>query len=182
MEGKQSTVWGIQDLLGSSPSVFASSSAGGSTNAASAGGNSIVDATTHASATNILAKAELKEVTVLGEKSTFEVPIGVVINCLPRHEMTANGEAFCYTVLPKSATSTPFKIFEAGEDCEEVLRWKQEYPNYNASNLEKEGVLDMSNASYYFVHENHPAITLLRANKDLLRTDVDAQEKVLNEW
>ena len=71
---------------------------------------------------------------------------------------------------------------QAAEDCEESLRWKQEYPQYNASNLEKEGVLEMPNSSYYFVHENHPAITLLRANKDLLITDIDIQKKIANEY
>lgn len=38
------------------------------------------------------------------------------------------------------------------------------------------------NSSYYFVKDDHPAITLLRANKDLLRNDLDTQKKVDNEW
>lgn len=171
MEGKQSAIWGIQELLGHCLSGTAGTT-----------GNGIADATTHASATNILATAMIKEVHLLEHKSTFKVPLGVVINCLPAHEMTAAGEAFCYTVLPESVNTVPLRLFQASEDCEESLRWKQEYPKYNAENLEKEGVLPFSNSSYYFVHENHPAITLLRANKDLLRTDIDAQKKIDHEW
>ena len=125
---------------------------------------------------------QVKNVKVIEQASTFGVPIGVLINCLPNHEMTASGESFCYTVLPNSVNTVPLELFQASDDCEESLRWKQEYPKYNASNLETEGVMEMSNSSYYFVHENHPAITLLRANKDLLCTDIDKQTKIDNEW
>jgi hypothetical protein len=105
MEGKQSSIWGIQELLGSlSPSATFSATSG------AGAGN--VDATTHASATNILATAMIKEVHLLEHKSTFKVPLGVVINCLPSHEMTASGEAFCYTVLPDSVNTVPLKLFQ----------------------------------------------------------------------
>jgi hypothetical protein len=175
VEGKQSAIWGIQDILGS----VASASSG----AFPAGGASISgDATTHASASNILATAMIKEVHLLEHKSTFKVPLGVVINCLPSHEMTASGEAFCYTVLPDSTNTIPLKLFSAPAESEEGIRWKQEYPQYNSANLETEGVMEMSNSAYYFVHEGHPAITLLMANKDLLRADIDTNAKVHKEW
>ncbi len=187
MEGKQSSIWGIQELLGSVCSSSSMNSAAQNHNNPGMGNGGVsamgnVDATTHASATNILATAMIKEVHLLEHKSTFKVPLGVVINCLPSHEMTALGEAFCYTVLPDSINTVPLKLFQASEDCEESLRWKQEYPKYNASNLETEGVMEMSNSSYYFVHENHPAITLLRANKDLLAVDIDKEKKIDKEW
>jgi hypothetical protein len=196
VEGKQSTIWGIQDILGSSSSIPAcfptSSGLEGMNGGQKQGGAGMgmmpgatvgnVDATTHTSANNILASAKVKEVHLLEHKSTFKVPVGVIINCLPSHEMTAAGEAFCYTVLPESTNTVPLKLFQACEDNEESLRWKQEYPNYNAANLETEGVLEYSNSAFYFVHEGHPVITLLRANKDILRTDIDEQKMVANEW
>lgn len=106
VEGKQATIWGIQDLI--------NSSAFSSTNS--------TDGVTHASATNILSTAIMKEVHLLEHKSTFKVPLGVVINCLPSHEMTSSGEAFCYTVLPDSSSSVPLKLFQSMEDNEESVR------------------------------------------------------------
>lgn len=40
----------------------------------------------------------------------------------------------------------------------------------------------MNNTAYYFVHESHPAIALLRANVDLLGVNVDLKKKVEGEW
>lgn len=96
--------------------------------------------------------------------------------------MTGFGEAYCYTVLPESNNTVPIKLFEATDESEEGHRWRSQYPKYNASNLEKHGVLETTDCAYVFVHQNHPAVALLRANKDLLGSDIDKQQKIDNEW
>lgn len=59
---------------------------------------------------------------------------------------------------------------------------RKEYPKYKKANLEKHGVLETGDLAYLFVHQMHPAIALLRANKDLLGSDIDSQQKIDNEW
>ena len=62
------------------------------------------------------------------------------------------------------------------------MKNRKEYPKYKKANLEKHGVLETGDLAYLFVHQMHPAIALLRANKDLLGSDIDSQQKIDNEW
>jgi hypothetical protein len=43
-------------------------------------------------------------------------------------------------------------------------------------------VLEASDCAYLFVHQKHPVIALLRANRDLIGNDIDKQQKIDNEW
>ena len=104
VDGKQTTIWGLQDI------------AGGMGGDASA---------THASATHALSNAIVKSAILLEHKSTFKVPLGISISCLPSNEMTGFGEAYCYTVLPESTNTVPTKLYEAGEETEEGNRWRK---------------------------------------------------------
>lgn len=178
MDGKQAVIWGLQDIsVGSSATM----QGGGS----SSGLASSVNSATHA-----LSNAVIQRAVLLEHKSNFKVPLGVTISCLPSNEMTGFGEGYCYTVLPESVNTVPLKLFEATDESEEGHRWRkvcvcvltpledctlrrvacdelgaQEYPKYNAGNLEKQGVLETTDCTYAFVHQNHPAVALLRANK-----------------
>ena len=48
--------------------------------------------------------------------------------------------------------------------------------------MDKEGVLSTPECSYLFVNQAHPAIAVLRANKDVLKTDIDTQQLIDGEW
>ena len=170
VDGKQAVIWGLQDL-----------SVGSSISSASPGGGGGISSSVN-SATHALSNAVIQKAVLLEHKSNFKVPLGVTINCLPSNEMTGYGEAYCYTVLPESINTVPLRLFEASEQSEDGQRWRREYPKYNASNLEKQGVLETTDCTYAFVHQNHPAVALLRANKDLLGSDIDQQQKIDNEW
>ena len=56
-------------------------------------------------ATNQLRTALVTKVTFIQDRSTFPVPIGIKINCMPSNEITDLGEKFAYTVLPLSSNS-----------------------------------------------------------------------------
>lgn len=163
MDGKQASIWGLKD------SQVGMSAIG-------------VSAATHESDTHKLGNAVIHRAVLLESKNGFGVSLGVTINCLPSNEVTGYGEEYCYTVLPDSNNTVPIKLFELSDDNEDGHRWRKEYPKYNANNLQKQGVLDTSDCSYVFVHDHHPAIALLRANKDLLGSDIDNQQKIDNEW
>ena len=66
--------------------------------------------------------------------------------------------------------------------AEEGNQWRKDYPKYNATNIETEGVLEVQNCPYVFVHQDHPVISLLRHNASLIGCNIDAQPKIDNEW
>lgn len=142
-------------------------------------GGEAMDATL---ATNQLRTALIHEIKVLEHSSNFPVNLGVKINCIPSCEFTDLGEGFAYTVIPHSRINTPHTIYTCDERMENGHTWRTEYPKWNSSNLETEGVMDVANCPYVFVHQDHPIIALLRSNSALIGCNIDEQPKIDNEW
>lgn len=132
--------------------------------------------------TNQLRTALIHEVTLLEHQSSFPVPLGVKINCLPPQEYTDLGQAYSYTVLPGSKLANSNTIYRCDISAENSQNWRQDYPKYNALNLETEGIIDVKNMPYAFVKDDHPIIALLRANASLIGCNIDEQKKVDNDW
>lgn len=129
-------------------------------------------------ATHQLSSAMIHEVTLLEHQSTFPVPLGVQINCVPAKEYTELGEAYAYTVLPGSTASTPQCVFKAQPLSDDMYEWRKEYPKYNAANLETEGIMHVNNQAFVFVECEHPVVGLLRNNAHLIGCDIDSQKKL----
>jgi hypothetical protein len=135
----------------------------------------VVDAS---AATTQLNCAVIHKVTLLEHQSTFPVPLGVEINCVPSREVTELGQKFAYTVLPHSVNSNSNTIYEAEMLNDEMYAWHKEFPMYNASNLDSEGVIPIPNSPYVFIDCNHPVVSLLRHNSHLIGCDIDSQKKI----
>jgi hypothetical protein len=133
-------------------------------------------------ATNQLRTALIHELKVLQERSTFPVPLGVTINCVPAHEMNDLGERFAFTVLPHTFNTTSQTVYECDTGSEEGVQWRKDYPKWTAANLETEGVLHVDNNPWVFVHETHPVVALLRHNEGLIGCKIDDQPKIDQEW
>jgi hypothetical protein len=133
-------------------------------------------------ATNQLRTAMIHELKVLQESSTFPVPLGVTINCVPSHEMTDLGERYAYTVLPNVQNMVSQTIYQCDTGSEEGQQWRKDYPKWTAANLENEGVLHVDNNPWVFVHETHPVVALLRHNASLIGCKIDDQPKIDTEW
>lgn len=133
-------------------------------------------------ATTQLGSAMIHEVTLLEHQSTFPVPLGVQINCVPAREFTELGEAYAYTVLPHSTTATPQEIYKAQPLSDDAYEWRKEFPQYNAGNLETEGIMHVNNQAFVFIDCQHPVISLLRHNSHLIGCDIDSQKKIENTW
>jgi hypothetical protein len=73
-------------------------------------------------------------------------------------------------------------LYEASEDCSKAAQWRQRFPDYNAANLETQGVLDIKNCPYTFVNHNHPVISLLKTNPEKLSGNLETYGQVDNEW
>lgn len=133
-------------------------------------------------ATNQLRSSLIHEVNILEHTSTFPVPLGVTISCIPSSEFTDLGQAYAYTVLPRSNLNVPQNVYKCNINTENSLNWRNEYPRWNSHNLESEGVLEVPNNSFVFVHQEHPVIGLLRSNSNLIGCNIDDQPKVDDEW
>jgi hypothetical protein len=133
-------------------------------------------------ATSQLSSALIHEVTLLQQHSDFPVPLGVHFNCVPAREFTELGEAYAYTVLPNSKTTTPETIFKAQPMSEDMYEWHKQFPQYNASNLETEGIMHVNNHPVVFIDCLHPVVSVLRANSHLIGCDVDSMKKMEGTW
>ena len=141
-----------------------------------------VDGMDAGAATSQLSSALIHEVTILQQHNNFPVPLGVHFNCMPANEYTELGDAYAYTVLPNSKMSTPETIFKAPPLSEDMYEWHQQFPQYNASNLETEGIMHVNNHPVVFIDCQHPVVSILRANTHLLGCDIDSQKKVEGTW
>ena len=129
-------------------------------------------------ATNQLNCAVIHEVTLLEHQSTFPVPLGVTINCVPSREITEIGEKYAYTVLPNTVSSNPNTIYKAESINDDMYEWHKQFPQYNASNLETEGVMPVNNQPFVFVDCKHPVTSVLRHNQHLIGGDIDQMKKM----
>ena len=129
-------------------------------------------------ATSQLSSALIHEVSILQQHNDFPVPLGVHFNCVPAREFTELGDAYAYTVLPNSKVTTPETIFKAQPLSEDMYEWHEQFPGYNASNLETEGIMHVNNHPVVFIDCQHPAVSILRANSHLIGCDIDTQKKL----
>ena len=140
------------------------------------------DVTDLASSTNALRNAYICSCKVLEQKSTFPVPLGVDMNCIPQQEFVETGERFAFTCMPMTHNNTPMTLFEADSSQSEGFEWRKNYPEYTDTNLDTQNVLPVKNCPYVFVHEKHPVVALLRANSDMLGSKIDDHTKIDGEW
>lgn len=136
----------------------------------------------HGTMTNAMRNTVILKATILKQHSSYPVPLGVSMNCITPSEVTDMGEKYVTTVLPNSTNQTPHTVFETDAASTDSIEWRSKYPNFNASNLETNGVIPVQGFNYIFVHHEHPAIALLRVNKDLLGADIDQQTLIDGQW
>jgi hypothetical protein len=132
--------------------------------------------------TNAIKNAYIVSCRVLESKNSIPVPIGVMINCIPHHEIVETGERYAFTCMPMSYNNQPHTLFEADVNLSEGHEWRANYRDYTSENLATHNVLEVSGMPYVFVHENHPVISLLRANSELLGSKIDEHAKIDGEW
>lgn len=155
VDGKAADVFGVSEIFSEAPEINTTS--------------------------QLLSTAVLHRVTVLETKNKFPLPLGVTISCCPSEETTRTGHKYALTTLAESHNSTPLVVFEA-EPTSEGQQWRQNYPDYNAGNLETQGVLNVQGEGFVFVSQNHPVIELLKKNIDVLNADITQQPLIDGEW
>jgi hypothetical protein len=134
------------------------------------------------SSQNILRSAYIVKAKLLEQKNGFPVPLGVKISCVQGQEFSEAGERFAFTAMPMTHNPQELTLFEADANANTSHEWRKTYSQYNERNLESHNVLEVNNQNYVFVHETHPVISLLKANTDLLGSELRDDQKIDGEW
>lgn len=131
---------------------------------------------------SMLLNASLKKVTALQCINNLPVSVGFTCSITPSEEVTKTGHRYALTAPAKSSNSSPLVLFESNAENDETRLWQTKYPAYNAGNLHTEGVLQVAGQPYVFVDCQHPAIEVLRMNREVLNQDIDQQQLIDNRW
>ena len=130
----------------------------------------------------VLQSTWLVNARILEHKNTFPVPLGINVSCIKGQEHVDTGDSYTFTALPMTHNPTPLVVFEADASAQTSQEWRRMYGEYNERNLDSHNVLPVANQNYVFVHENHPVISLLKANSDLLGTEITEDKRIDGEW
>ena len=129
-----------------------------------------------------LSRAMIKRVSILESSTNIEECVGIVIDGLPPNEFTANGDGAACFLTGSGRMTTPQEVFCLTGNTELGLAWMNQFPQYTSENLNDVGVMFLTGATYYFVHEGHPAIQMLRASQDELGVQITSDTTVDGQW
>lgn len=175
LEGKQAQIFGLDHLedVGEAHTM--------GTDAKAAAGSLTMQADL-SSAMQSLKNATITKATLLQSHNTFPVPLGVTVSCLPRHEVVDTGDKYTFTTIPQTTCTHPQVLFEQKECTTDASAWQEAFPTFNRENLTTQGVLNMPACPFVFINEKHPVVNLLRINSETLGVNIDAQQKMDDEW
>ena len=125
-----------------------------------------------------LSRAIIHNVTLIESSTNIDEVVGVHIDGLPPREFTKNGEGAAVFLTGEGRVTQPQEIFNMSGNTELGLAWMRQYPKYTNTNLDTEGVIFLTGSSFYFVHCDHPAVHMLKANEDQLGVQVSQDPTV----
>lgn len=129
-----------------------------------------------------IGRSLIKRITVVESHTNIDEVVGVSIDGLPPKEFTGNGDGASFFLLGSGKLNQPQEIFNLSGNTELGMAWMKQYPKYTHANLDIEGVMFLTGASYYFVHEGHPAIHMLKVNQDQLGVQIREETLVNGSW
>lgn len=123
-----------------------------------------------------LTRAIIHKVTVIESSTNIDEVVGIHIDGLPPREFTKNGEGAALFLTGEGRVTDSQEIFNMSGNTELGLAWMLQYPKYTNTNLETEGVIFLTGSTFYFVHCEHPAVHMLKANEENLGVQVTMDE------
>lgn len=129
-----------------------------------------------------VSRALIKKITIVESNTNIDEVVSVSIDGIPPKEFTVNGDGASVFLLGSGRVTEPQEIFNLSGNTELGMAWMKQYPQYTNANLDVEGVMFLTGASYYFVHEGHPAIHMLKANQDQLGVQIRPDTLVDGTW
>jgi hypothetical protein len=67
--------------------------------------------------------ARVDNITLLQSNNTFNIPLGVNMNCGDKKEVTYLGDSFSFTTMPNMAVSVPQVLMEADASNGDAKAW-----------------------------------------------------------
>lgn len=125
-----------------------------------------------------LSRAMIRSVTILESNTNIDEIVSIKVDGLPPKEFTSNGDGASCFLTGEGKVTQPQEIFNMTGNTELGLAWMKQYPKYTSNNLEDIGVMILPGASYYFVHIEHPAIHMLKANENELGVHISQESSV----
>jgi hypothetical protein len=129
-----------------------------------------------------LSRAMIRRVTLLESHTNIDEVVAVQIDGLPPREFTKNGEGASVFLTGEGRITQPQELFQLCGNAELGLQWMRQFPRYTSYNLEEVGVVFLTGASYYFVHQEHPVIYFLKANEDQLGIQIFQEPSMEGGW
>jgi len=129
-----------------------------------------------------LSRAMVRRVTLLESHTNIDEAIAVHIDGLPQREFTGNGDGASLFLTGEGHCTQPQELFSVSGNAELGMQWMRMYPRYTSDNLESEGVMLLTGASYYFVHQDHPAVHFLRVNEEHLGVRLAQEPSLEGIW
>jgi hypothetical protein len=129
-----------------------------------------------------VSRALIKKITIIESNTNIDEVFSVSIDGIPPKEFTSNGDGSSMFILGAGRVTEAQEIFNLSGNTELGMAWMKQYPQYTNINLDVEGVMFLTGASYYFVHEGHPAIHMLKANQDQLGVQIKEETMVNGSW
>ena len=126
--------------------------------------------------TDKLSRAIIHKVAIVESNTNIDEVVGIHIDGLPSREFTKNGEGAALFITGEGRVTEPQEIFNMSGNTELGLAWMRQYPKYTSTNLESEGVIFVTGSTFYFVHCEHPAVHMLKANEENLGVQVTQDE------
>jgi hypothetical protein len=129
-----------------------------------------------------LSMVTIKSIKLRDAYSDFPVPLGVNINLVKGMEITDSGERFAFTICPNTHHTTQLGLYNGAPDNDKRIEWMKLYGQYNDSNVHSKNVLKIENQSHVFVDKNHPVVSVLKANPELLGAPLEDHKLIDNQW
>jgi len=140
------------------------------------------DCTSDALLHDKLSRAMIRSVKVLESNSNIDEIVAIHIDGLPSKEFTAAGDGASLFLTGEGRVTEPQEIFNMSGNTELGLAWMKKYPRYTHANLDREGIMLLTGASYYFVDIDHPAIYMLQSNEDTLGVHISPEPAAEGRW
>jgi hypothetical protein len=129
-----------------------------------------------------LSRAMIRSVTLVESNTNIDEVVAVQIDGLPPREFTKNGEGASVFLTGEGRVTQPQELFQMSGNAELGMQWMRQFPRYTTYNLEEIGVMFLTGASYYFVHQEHPVIHFLKANEDQLGIQIFQEPSLEGGW
>lgn len=132
-----------------------------------------------------LSNVHIVKCTCIESQNTFPVPLSVHINCIPGSEISENGEKVAFTSLANAHNTQPITLYENDAHAGPSQEWMKLFGEYTKDNILVKNVLNLDKENgrdYVYVHQDHPVISVLRANPEILGAPLDDHQKIDNEW